>query len=244
MHIVSSSSLCAAVFDVCAQCCCFGVALVELPCLVLKALTAQLSSEPSATNHARKRCRGKRRKTEENSERKGVIERPTKNGRCLFSMVRQNLRTAETRHSHNADAQEPVRACAAPSPPAASPLTAPLMASSTSSGGVSAARFFLGAGVFRTQVHSSCALPFWCPTFSTFRHAWQNGGSTTAVARVFVCPAVGVPCYECFQTGYGHGTTTTHVSHPPQREAWNKTSEGGRVGRSWHLHLDERRLTW
>ena len=43
MHIVSSSPLCAVVFDVCAQCCCFGVALVELPCLVLKALTAQLS---------------------------------------------------------------------------------------------------------------------------------------------------------------------------------------------------------
>ena len=62
MHIVSSSPLCAVVFDVCAQCCCFGVALVELPCLVLKALTAQLSIEPSPTNHAGKRCREKRRK--------------------------------------------------------------------------------------------------------------------------------------------------------------------------------------
>ena len=57
VHIVSSSPLCAVVFDVCAHCCCFGVALVELPCLLLKARTAQLSSEPCPTNHAGNRCR-------------------------------------------------------------------------------------------------------------------------------------------------------------------------------------------
>ena len=166
MHIVSSSSLCAAVFDVCARCCCFGVASVDLPCLVLKALPAQLSSEPSSTNHCKKAVQGETKKTEENSERKGVIERPAKNGRCLFSMARQNWRTAETRHSHNADTQEPVTACAAPSPPAASLLTAPLTASSTSSSGVSAARFFLGAGVFRTQVQGGtrrCAFAILVP---------------------------------------------------------------------------------
>ena len=38
----------------------------------------------------------------------------------------------------------------------------------TSLSGVSAARFFLDAGVFSHQVQGGtrrCALPFWCPTF-------------------------------------------------------------------------------
>ena len=113
-----------------------------------------------------------------------------------------------------------------------------------------AARFFLGAGAFLTQVQGQtrkCAWPFWLPSLCTFRHALQKRAA-------FAGSATGAPRDKGFSkqmwTLNDHHTCVIYR----QRKASYSTSIGGNLGSPWHLHFDERsprhlffnerRLTW
>ena len=85
----------------------------------------------------------------------------------IFSDKQNGWKAPRQRHSHKAEALDRLTAFAVPSAPALPSSTATFEEFSATAIGVSAARFFLGAGAFLTQVQGQtrkCAWPFWLPS--------------------------------------------------------------------------------
>ena len=168
----------------------------------------------------------------------------------IFSDKQNWWKAPRQRHSHKAEALDRLTAFAVPSASALQSSTATFEEFSATAIGVSAARFFLGAGAFLTQVQGQtrkCAWPFWLPSLATFRHALQKGAAFAGSAR-------GVPLeIKAFETD-ANIERPSHMRHLPPKKASYSTSIGRKIGSPWHLlfderspwHLlfDERRLTW
>ena len=118
----------------------------------------------------------------------------------IFSDKQNWWKAPRQRHSHKAEALGRLTAFAVPSASALPSSTATFEEFSATAIGVSAARFFLGAGAFLTQVQGhtrKCAWPFWLPSFATFRRALQKGAAFAGSAR-------GVPSDKGFRNRRGH----------------------------------------
>ena len=140
------------------------------------------------------------------------------------------------RHSHKAEALDGLTAFAVPSASALPPSTATLEEFSATSIGVSAARFFLGAGAFLhpgtgpdTQV---------CPGRSGCRASPRSGMPYKKEPPSQAPPRV---CLEttAFETD-ADIERPSHMRHLPPKKASYSTSIGRKIGSPWHLLFDER----
>ena len=165
----------------------------------------------------------------------------------IFSDKQNWWKAPRQRHSHKAEALDRLTAFAVPSASALPSSTATFEEFSATAIGVSAARFFLGAGAFLTQVQGQtrkCAWPFWLPSFATFRHALQKGAAFAGSAR-------GVAGDKGFRN---RRERPSHMRHLQPKKASYSTTIGRKIGSPWHLLFDERspwhllfdkrRLTW